>query len=237
MSETANFGLPLVEAGQAQKHVTVNEALARIDALGQLVVQSDTVTIPPAGAPEGQVWQVPLGAVNEWSGQAGKLAVAANGGWDFVTPQVGWEAWHAGEGFRAVFDGSDWRRLAAAEGLSGASTVLSVVEFDHPIVAGAGHSTIGVIPAMSVVVGVTCRVTGVISGSLASWKIGVAGSEDRYGAGYGKALNTWGRGVTGGPVTYYADTPLLLTPTGGNFGGGMVRFALHTLALSVPDAV
>lgn len=237
MSETANFGLPLVESGQAQKHVTVNEALARIDALGQLVVQSDTVTMPPAGAPDGQVWQVPAGAANEWSAQVGMLAVAANGGWEFVTPQVGWETWHAGEGFRAVFDGTSWRRLAAAEGLSGAATSVAIVEFDHPVVAGAGHSTIGKIPAMSILLGVTCRVTAAIPGSLASWKIGVASAEDRYGAGYGVALNTWGRGVTGTPVTYYADTPLLLTPTGGNFGGGMVRFALHTLALSVPDQV
>jgi len=33
MDETARIGLPLVQAAQAQKHVTVNEAFARLDAL------------------------------------------------------------------------------------------------------------------------------------------------------------------------------------------------------------
>ena len=37
MAETVKLGLGRVEASQAQKHVTVNEALARIDALVQLI--------------------------------------------------------------------------------------------------------------------------------------------------------------------------------------------------------
>ncbi len=234
MSETANFGLPLVEGGQAQKHVTVNEALARLDGLSQLVLQSDTVTMPPAGAPDGQVWAVPAGAVNDWAGAVGSLAIAANGGWDFVTPRIGWRAWHVGQGAWVVYDGSLWRRPALTEGLSGAATNMEIVEFDHPIVAGAGHSTVGVIPEAAIVLGVTGRVTGAISGSLASWKLGVAGAEDRYGTGYGVGQHSWVRGLTGAPVTYYADTPLLLTPTGGNFGSGMVRFAVHMLFLNVP---
>ena len=40
MVKTANLELPLVQAAQAQKHVTVNEALALLDAAAQLRLAS-----------------------------------------------------------------------------------------------------------------------------------------------------------------------------------------------------
>mgnify|MGYP001796473623 CR=1 FL=1 len=46
MSETLNMGLPLVQPSQAQKHVTVNEALVRLDALGQMVLASRALPSP-----------------------------------------------------------------------------------------------------------------------------------------------------------------------------------------------
>ena len=98
MTETPILGLPLVQPSQAQKHVTVNEALARIDALGQLVIASRTVAIPPAGPGEGAVYAVPQGAVNAWSGRDGQTALFLNGGWAFLTPQAGWRGWIADEG-------------------------------------------------------------------------------------------------------------------------------------------
>ena len=39
MSDSLNLNLPYVEAAQAQKHVTVNEALSRLDALVHFVGQ------------------------------------------------------------------------------------------------------------------------------------------------------------------------------------------------------
>ena len=53
MTTTANLALPLLEAGQAQKHVTVNEALARLDALVQLSVVSATTAAEPGAPAEG----------------------------------------------------------------------------------------------------------------------------------------------------------------------------------------
>jgi hypothetical protein len=47
MTETANLTFPLVQPAQAQKHVTVNEALARIDGLAQLTLQSVSDPVPP----------------------------------------------------------------------------------------------------------------------------------------------------------------------------------------------
>ena len=47
--ETVNLALPYILSAQAQKHVTHNEALRRLDGLIQLVLQSETAT--PPGAP------------------------------------------------------------------------------------------------------------------------------------------------------------------------------------------
>ena len=40
--DTAKLGLPLLAPAQAQKHVTVNEALMRLDGMVDLVLQSTT---------------------------------------------------------------------------------------------------------------------------------------------------------------------------------------------------
>lgn len=48
MSDTRNFAMPLLDAAQAQKHVTVNEAIVRADALAARQVQSRSESVPPA---------------------------------------------------------------------------------------------------------------------------------------------------------------------------------------------
>ena len=40
MSETAKLGLALVQPAQAQKHVTVNDAFQRLDALAQISIDT-----------------------------------------------------------------------------------------------------------------------------------------------------------------------------------------------------
>ena len=59
MSETTHLGLPLVQPAQAQKHVTVNEALAKLDGLTQLILSSVTILTPPTSASDGQSYFVP----------------------------------------------------------------------------------------------------------------------------------------------------------------------------------
>ena len=50
MTNTPRLALPAIEAAQAQKHVTHNEALTLLDALTQLAVESRTLTtLPDAG--------------------------------------------------------------------------------------------------------------------------------------------------------------------------------------------
>jgi UDP-N-acetylmuramyl tripeptide synthase len=49
---SARLGLPYLAAGQLQKHVTLNEALTRLDALTQMAVVSRTTTAQPAAPPD-----------------------------------------------------------------------------------------------------------------------------------------------------------------------------------------
>jgi hypothetical protein len=89
MSNSTYLGLPYLEASQAQKHVTVNEALARLDAQIHLSVLSRVLATPPATPVEGDRYLVAAAATAAWSGQSGKLALWLAGAWVFVTPREG----------------------------------------------------------------------------------------------------------------------------------------------------
>lgn len=235
MSETARLKLPLVQPSQAQKHVTVNEALTRLDAVAQAGVVSRSLTTPPASPAEGDAYAVPGGAGEDWASHDGDLAVFVNGGWLFLTPEVGWRIWVADERLAALFDGSGWAAGAVSVTPNGAGLVHRSVEIDHVVTAGAATVTADVIPAQSVVYGVTGRVIDAITGTATAWELGIGGaSPDRYGTGYGVAQGAWARGLTAEPLAYYQDTALTLTALGGSFAGGMVRLAVHLAELTLP---
>lgn len=109
MSETAHLSLPLIEAGQAQKHVTHNEALLLLDTAVQLAILSRTLATPPATPAEGDRYLVAAGAAGAWSSQAGTIATLQQGAWRFTIPQAGWRAWCQAETKLIVFDGTTWR--------------------------------------------------------------------------------------------------------------------------------
>lgn len=237
MTSTTTLGLPLVQPSQAQKHVTVNEALTRLDALAQLTLISRSVTTPPSGPAEADAYAVPVGATEDWSASEGKVAVFVNGGWSFVAPRPGWRAWIADEGTAAQFDGSEWEPGAGALSVNGAGTVLRVVETDHVVAAGPSSETVPLIPAQSLVLGVTGRILSDLTGDATSWRLGIGGvSDDRYGSGLGLAAGSWVRGLTAQPLAYYAETALTLTGEGGDLTGGVVRLAVHIAELSLPRA-
>jgi hypothetical protein len=236
MDESIKLGLPLLQPAQAQKHVTVNEALVRLDGLTHLTLASVEVADPPGGAAEGAVWAVPAGGTGDWAGEAGRLAIRAGGGWVFVPPQPGWRAWIADRAAPALFDGAEWVAGAVAVSPHQSVGALQVAEFDHVLGAGASSTTTEVIPANAMVFAATARIVEALTGTLTSWKLGVAGATDRYGAGMGLAAGSWVSGITGQPVTYYADTPLLLSATGGDFSGGTLRVALHYFTATPPSA-
>ncbi len=95
MADTPNLVLPYLAANQSQKHVTVNEALRRLDALVQVSVQSAVLATPPASPTEGQRWIVAASPTGTWSGHAAHLAAWQDGAWAFYVPLDGWIAFDA----------------------------------------------------------------------------------------------------------------------------------------------
>jgi hypothetical protein len=108
MSDTPLLQLPLLEAAQAQKHVTHNEALLLLDGLVHLSVASRAAASPPDGAAAGARHLVAASPSGAWAGQAGKLALAQGGGWVFLMPRPGWRLWVEDERKFLLFDGTAW---------------------------------------------------------------------------------------------------------------------------------
>ena len=69
MSNTYQFELPMLQASQAQKHVTVNETMARLDALAQLRFVSRSLSVPPASPVDGEAYFVASSGTGDWAGQ------------------------------------------------------------------------------------------------------------------------------------------------------------------------
>lgn len=237
MSDTTQFTLPLLEAAQAQKHVTMNEALTRLDALASPSAISADLGSPPITAAEGETYVIAAPAGGDWTGRAGQLAFFVNGGWDFAAPRPGWRVWVADRGGSMTWTGGAWAPDLVGPSLLGASTQARLVAGEAAVPPGGAFDAPLTIPDRAVVIGVTARVVDPLSGSgLTGWRIGVAGAEDRYGSSIGLVADSTAIGVTGAPVAYYAPTPLRITPEGGDFAAGSVRLAIHFLALTPPDA-
>jgi len=165
MANTHNLSLPLIAAAQAQKHVTLNEALAILDSVAQMRVVSAGLTLPPGTPADGEAYVVPGGASGVWAGQDGAVAIFANGGWIFLAARAGWEAWDESTNRRLFFDGAVWRAAQAVTAPGGALTLGHVVEIDH-VLDSAGTSVVtGAIPDKFVVLGITARVTAAITGT------------------------------------------------------------------------
>ncbi|TNF23425.1 MAG: DUF2793 domain-containing protein [Rhodobacteraceae bacterium] len=107
-SQSPVLSLPYLQPSQAQKHVTHNEALRRLDALVQLGVAGFDATTPPAAPAEGETHALGSGATGAWAGQDGKLACFSDAAWLFIAPQEGWRAWGQQEGELRVFSGGSW---------------------------------------------------------------------------------------------------------------------------------
>lgn len=101
--------LPFVAAAQAQKHVTVNQALTRLDQLVHLSIAQNDLTAPPPSPAEGAIYGVGAAPTGAFAGQAGRLAVHEGGFWEFIQPKVGWRAWNQDRGRFEVFAGAAWR--------------------------------------------------------------------------------------------------------------------------------
>ncbi len=112
---SAVLSLPYIQPSQAQKHVTHNEALLRLDALVQSSVEARDQTTPPAAPEAGARFIVPMGGTGAWAGQDDMLAYYDGTAWHFLTPQPGWQVYVQAEGRVATYDAPDgWQDSSAS---------------------------------------------------------------------------------------------------------------------------
>jgi len=140
--QTPHLKAPLLAAGQAQKHVTLNEALLTLDDIVHLSVETASLSAPPNTPQEATRYLVAEGAAGLWSGYSGRIAAFRDGGWVFHAPATGWAAYVMDTKQVLIFDGTDWqatRRLginATADDTNRLALASEASLFNH---AGNGH--------------------------------------------------------------------------------------------------
>ena len=244
MSETPRFNFPLIAAAQAQKHVTHNEALARIDKLIHISLRSRT-TMATASVSEGDAYLVPESASGLWSGAEGQIAFFNDGIWSFVAPKIGMTAFIEDEAVFLVCDGTGWRSPSAgssagptaetvlAEGTMGAKSLHRVIEAELTGLSGATVSAPGLIPNRAIVFCVSTRTSSAISGASA-YDCGVPGEQSKFGGYLGISQGASNLGVIG-PTAFYSPTDVVLTAQTGAFTGGAVKVAVHCFVPEAPS--
>ncbi len=126
---------PLLAAAQAQKEVTHNEALALADIAVQAVVQAVAPASVPVSPVIGQCWIVGPSPTGAWTGQAGAITAWTSGGWRFVAPFEGMQAW-------SIADGVMFRRSALAW-IGGAMTAMTISVGGQQVVGSRAARVVG----------------------------------------------------------------------------------------------
>jgi hypothetical protein len=152
VDETTNLLLPYILAAQAQKHVTHNEALRKLDALVQISIVDRDLATPPASPTEGARYIVAASPTGAWVGHTGKIAAWQDGAWAFYAPRTGWLAWVEDEAIPVAWNGTAWTAIsggsvnpvplvgvnATADTTNRLAVSAPATLFNH---AGAGHQT------------------------------------------------------------------------------------------------
>lgn len=118
MSSTDRLDLPYIAPQQAQKHVTHNDAIRRLDAIVQASVKDRDLAAPPGSPAAGDAYIAASGASGDWAGGVGALFVFQDGAWARFDPQPGWIVWVEDEDAAVAWNGSGWIGVGGAGGLS-----------------------------------------------------------------------------------------------------------------------
>jgi hypothetical protein len=115
--QSSRLTLPFLAAGQAQKHVTVNETLLRLDALVHLSAVSAVVSSQPGSPTDGDIYLLPSGKTGaDWGAMAdGALAYYRDGVWEELTPKAGWRCYIEDSDTLLARDASAWNRIWASD--------------------------------------------------------------------------------------------------------------------------
>lgn len=106
--QTPRLSLPLLHVSQAQKEMTLNEALTLIDLLLHGCVAGVAENVPPAAPAAGEGWIVGDAPTGAWTGKARHVAAMTDGGWRFAAPRDGMQLWWTGSETTVAFRRGAW---------------------------------------------------------------------------------------------------------------------------------
>lgn len=230
MSSTGRLGLPYIVTAQAQKEVTHNDSLNRLDAFVTPVV-SEITNAPPGSPTVGDLVIVGSAGTGDFSGKDNQLAQYLTGGWVFYTPFKWMDAVVEDIDSRMTYDGSGWVPFGLI--MKDTGEYLRVGHKQEDVtVSGTSTDTTITIPDRSILLTVNVRVTTAITGAT-SFDVGTASETSKFGGSIGIALDSTNIGVIG-PTAFYSDTAVRLTANGSDFTGGVVRTTMQYFQLKGP---
>ncbi len=158
MANTNHLILTLVEQSQAQKEVTVNAALSKIDAILNTGAKSRSIATPPGSPAAGDVYIVASSPTGAWSGQGGNITYYDQT-WKFIAPREGMTLWINDEDVLYVYDGANWQSQAIIvySTLSGTAHTLDGSYVGKTILTSNASAVTLTLPN-SLYVGFHCRV-------------------------------------------------------------------------------
>ena len=115
MSTSPRLQLPFIAPSQAQKHVTLNDSLRKIDLMAQAKILSRATPAQPAAPNEGDIYILPANPAGpDWEHLSeNMLAMFTDGYWDSLAPQIGFRVWNEETARVIIFDGVNWEPLQA----------------------------------------------------------------------------------------------------------------------------
>jgi len=139
--------------------------------------------------------------------------------------------------FRATGNNFDVRNDLA----NGQALTMKAATTTKTAMSGATVTATNLIPAGSMVIGITVRVTTLITGAT-TFDIGDGTDVDRWGAAIALAAGTtttianFTQDTDNGPIYFPSATSVVLTANGSNFTAGAVRITVHYIDLTAPTS-
>ena len=110
MTSTARLQIGLLSSGQAQKEITVNEALQALDTLTAGAVEQGPIEDPPALPAVGDCYILGNAPTGEWAGKAAHVAAFTSGGWRLYPPVEGMTLYVKADGDWISYRAAAWEQ-------------------------------------------------------------------------------------------------------------------------------
>ncbi len=114
MTTSNRLGITELAETQNSRSVTINEAIAKLEAGATFFAARQVlVNAPPASPVEGDLYVVGTAGSGAWSGHSENVAIYYNAAWLFFVPFEGMFAWDQTSNSLKRYDGADWVTFSA----------------------------------------------------------------------------------------------------------------------------